>query len=96
MPGVGDKTAASLITTYGSLPGLLEALDAGDKAMPPGARTKLAAARDYLAVGPRVVAVAYDVPLPAYDDATPATPKDPDRVVELSERWGLDSPSTGC
>jgi hypothetical protein len=49
------------------------------------------AARDCLAA-PRVVAVAHDVPLPAYDDAIPATPKDPDRVVELSERWGLDRP----
>ena len=41
--GVGDKTAAALITKYGSLPALLEALDAGDDAMPAGARTKLAA-----------------------------------------------------
>ena len=44
-PGVGDKTAAALITKYGSLPALLDALDAGDTAMPAGARTKLAARR---------------------------------------------------
>ncbi len=90
--GIGDKTAAALITKYGSLTGLLAALDAGDKGMPPGARTKLEAGRDYLAVAPRVVAVAHDVPLPSYDDVIPATPRDPDRVVELSERWALDSP----
>ncbi|MDQ1598682.1 MAG: hypothetical protein QOD68_156, partial [Actinomycetota bacterium] len=65
--GVGDKTAAALITKYGSLTALLEALDAGDTAMPAGARTKLDASRDYLAVAPKVVAVAHDVPLPAYD-----------------------------
>ena len=56
--GVGDKTAAALITKYGSLTALLEALDAGDTAMPAGARSKLAASRDYLAVAPKVVAVA--------------------------------------
>ena len=90
--GVGDKTAAALITKYGSLPALLEALDAGDNAMPAGARTKLAASRDYLAVAPKVVAVAGDVPLPSYDDSIPASPRDPDRLVELSQQWGLDSP----
>jgi len=90
--GIGDKTAAALITKYGSLDGLLEALDAGDKGMPPGARTKLDAGRDYLAVAPKVVAVAHDVKVPAYDDLIPATPKDPDRLLELAERWALDSP----
>jgi 5'-3' exonuclease len=90
--GVGDKTAASLISTYGDLASLLAALDAGDKRMPAGARSKLEAARDYLAVAPTVVAVAKDVPLPDYDDALPAGPRDADRLVELSERWGLDSP----
>jgi 5'-3' exonuclease len=90
--GVGDKTAASLITTYGDLPALLAALDAGDKRMPAGARSKLEAARDYLTVAPAVVAVVTDVPLPDYDDAILATPRDPDGLLELSERWGLDSP----
>ncbi|MGZ4633282.1 MAG: flap endonuclease, partial [Actinomycetes bacterium] len=73
-------------------PGLLAALEAGDRAMPAGARAKLEAARDYLAVAPLVVAVARDVPLPSYDDAIPAAPRDPDRLVELSQRWGLDGP----
>jgi 5'-3' exonuclease len=90
--GIGDKTAASLITKYGDLPSLLAAADTGDRGMPAGARTKLEAARDYLAVAPKVVAVAHDAPLPTYDDAIPATPRDPDRLVELSQRWGLDSP----
>ena len=92
VPGVGDKTAAALITRYGDLPGLMAALDAGDPAMPAGARLKLDAARDYLAVAPAVVKVACDVPLPSYDDLLPRAPKDPAKLVELSERWGLDSP----
>ncbi len=89
--GIGDKTAAALITKYGSLAALLAALDAGDTGMPAGARAKLAAARDYLAVAPRVVAVAHDVPLPEHDDLIPTRPADPERLLELSERWGLDS-----
>lgn len=91
VPGVGEKTAAALVTKYGSLAGILDALAAGDTAMPPGARTKLAAARDYLVVAPVVVAVATDVPVPDYDALIPSTPADPGRLLELSARWGLDS-----
>lgn len=90
--GIGDKTAAALITKYGDLASLLAAVEAGDHAMPAGARTKLEAGRDYLAVAPMVVAVATDAPLPPYDDAILRLPRDPDRLVELSQRWGLDSP----
>ena len=89
--GIGDKTAAALITKYGSLAALLAALDAGDTGMPAGSRTKLAGGRDYLSVAPKVVAVAHDVPVPEYDDLIPSEPADPERLLELSQRWGLDS-----
>ena len=90
VPGVGEKTAAGLLTRWGSLDALLRAVD--DPSSDVGARPKLEAARDYLRVAPTVVRVALDVPLPAYDDTLPTQPKDPARLVELSERWGLDSP----
>jgi 5'-3' exonuclease len=91
VPGVGEKTAAALVTRYGSLEGILAALDDGDTGMPAGARTKLAAAREYLKVAPLVVEVARDVPVPEHDGELPSSPRDPQRLVELSERWGLDS-----
>ena len=93
MPGVGEKTAAALVTKYGSLAAIMAALDAGDTGMPAGARAKLAAAADYLEVAPVVVAVATDVPVPQLrDDARiPAEPVDAERLLELSERWGLES-----
>ncbi len=91
VPGVGEKTAAALVTKYGSLEGILAALASGDTGMPAGARTKLAAATDYLAVAPVVVAVAADAPVPAHDGAVSASPYDPERLLRLSERWGLDS-----
>jgi 5'-3' exonuclease len=91
VPGVGEKTAAALVTRYGSLEGILAALDDGDTGMPAGARTKLTAARGYLDVAPLVVGVARDVPVPAHDGTVPAAPAQPERLLELSERWGLDS-----
>jgi 5'-3' exonuclease len=93
VPGVGEKTAAALVTTYGSLAAILAALDAGDTAMPAGARARLAAARDYLEVAPVVVAVATDVPVPELRDEAriPAEPADAKRLLELSARWGLES-----
>ncbi len=92
VPGVGDKTAAALITKFGSLPALLEALDAGSAdGFPAGARTKLLGARDYLDVAMGVVEVRADAELPDYDDALPATPAHPEALTELADRYGLDS-----
>ncbi|NUP78397.1 MAG: 5'-3' exonuclease, partial [Nonomuraea sp.] len=68
VPGVGEKTAAALITRFGTLDALLAALDEGvTEGFPAGSRTRLAAARDYLAAAPAVVEVASDAPLPAAD-----------------------------
>jgi 5'-3' exonuclease len=89
VPGVGEKTAAGLISTYGSVEALLRALDAGE---PVPMSAKLRAAREYLEAAGAVVRVARDVPLPDYDDALPATARDPAALVELSERHNLDGP----
>jgi 5'-3' exonuclease len=86
--GVGDKTAAALITRFGSLQGALEAV--GDDGFPAGARRRIEAAADYLAVAPAVVAVRADVPMPEHDDRLPLAPADPEALVELSDRYGLD------
>ncbi|WP_433519830.1 5'-3' exonuclease [Nonomuraea sp. CA-143628] len=91
--GVGEKTAAALITRFGSLGALLDALDSGaTDGFPAGSRTKLAAARDYLRVAPAVVAVASDAPLPETDLTLPQKPRDPDSLVRLADQYGLDSP----
>ncbi|TDE43339.1 5'-3' exonuclease [Nonomuraea mesophila] len=91
--GVGEKTAAALITRFGSLEAMLEALDAGiTDGFPAGSRTRLTAARDYLRAAPAVVEVASDAPLPAADLTLPAKPRDPDALVRLADRHGLDTP----
>lgn len=92
VPGVGEKTAAALVTRFGSLRGILDALDEGrTDGFPAGSRAKLAAARDYLAVAPTVVRVAHDAPIPDLDITVPRKPRDPERLVALADRYGLNS-----
>ncbi|MFJ8689365.1 5'-3' exonuclease [Micromonospora wenchangensis] len=91
VPGVGEKTAARLIDRYGGLPGILAALDDPGSGFAPGLRAKLDGSRDYLAVAPKVVRVATDVPLPTLPTTLPTAPADPDRLLELAQRWNLAS-----
>ncbi|MFL6071961.1 MAG: 5'-3' exonuclease H3TH domain-containing protein [Mycobacteriales bacterium] len=91
VPGVGEKTAAALVARFGSVEGILAALDGGvTDGFPAGARTKVAAAREYLAAAPEVVRVRRDVPIPDdLDDALPGTPADPEALIALVDRWGI-------
>ncbi len=89
VPGIGEKTAASLMQRWGSVEALLAALDAGDQAVTQ--RPKLEAARDYLVAAIAVTRVRRDCPLPDFDDRLPADPAEPERLLELSDRWGVES-----
>ena len=89
VPGVGDKTAARLIMRYGGVAEILAALDDPDAGFAAGLRTKLDASRDYLGRALPVCKVALDVKLPDFDPAMPRTPKDPDALLALAERWNL-------
>lgn len=88
--GIGEKTAAKLITQFGSLQALLDAATSGDARVPLKTRLRLSDAADYLKVAPTVVRVAADAPLEqSRPDTVPSEPADPDRVAELAERWNL-------
>ncbi len=92
VPGVGEKTAAALISRFGSLAGVLEALDSGtSEGFPAGSRKRLEAARDYLAPAELVCRVVTDLPLDV-EDALPSAPRDPEALGELAARWNLGSP----
>lgn len=89
--GIGEKTAAKLITEFGSLHGLLTAAAAGK--VPTKVTSRLVDAADYLAAAPRVVRVATDADVvrSREDDRVPERPADADRLAELAGRWGLES-----
>ena len=88
--GIGDKTAAKLITQFGSLDALLEAAAEQSPDVPAKTRARLAEAAEYLAVAPQVVRVVPDSPVIfSRDDRVPAAPADPDRVADLKDRYNL-------
>ena len=89
VPGVGEKTAARLVVRYGGVDGILAALKDPESGFAPGLRGKLVAGADYLAVAPKVVQVARDIPIPPLDTALPASPREPERLIELAETWGV-------
>ncbi|HLS00010.1 MAG TPA: 5'-3' exonuclease [Mycolicibacillus parakoreensis] len=94
VPGVGEKTASKLLTTYGSLSAVLAAAADPDSAMAAGLRAKLTAAADYIAAAGPVVTVVTDAPvtLSRPTDALPHRFADPARVQALADRLGVGSP----
>ena len=92
VPGVGEKTAAALLSQYGDLAGIVAAAADPTSGMGSGVRGKVRAAHDYLTVAPKVVAVATDVSLPELDPRLIVL--DDDQVARagaLGEAWGLGS-----
>ena len=88
--GIGEKSAAELVRTFGGLEGILAALRANDPRLSPGLRRKLEAGLGYLLAAVPVVHVSLDAPVPDdLDAALPARPRDPDRVRALTKRWRL-------
>ena len=89
--GVGEKTAAALVTRFGTAEAILEAAQSGsDDGFPAGARAKVLAAEDYLSRAPAVVRVVCDIDLPKVDDRLPTKPRDPERLLALSDKWSLE------
>lgn len=88
--GIGEKTAASLLRTYGDLAGVRAA--AGDPAssMSPRLRLALREAAQYLDRAPAVVRVARDLPVPPVPDGPPRP--DVDLLAAIGAEFGLAGP----
>jgi 5'-3' exonuclease len=90
--GIGEKTAAQVVSKFGSWPELIGAVvEGGDPRMSSAVRAKMVKAADYLAVAPSVVRVAPDAPIDWTGErrALPHDPVDPDALAALVERWNL-------
>lgn len=94
VPGVGEKTAAAMLTQYGSLEAILAAAHDPTSSLPKAFRAKLLAATDYIEAAGPVVQVARDAPVEWYteDDALPRSAVKPKRVAELAAAYGLTTP----
>jgi 5'-3' exonuclease len=93
VPGVGEKTAATLLAQHGSLESILAAAHDPKSKMSKAYRAKLLAATDYIeAAGPVVkVATDADVNFSTPSDALPLAAEHPRKVAKLAEEYGVTS-----
>jgi 5'-3' exonuclease len=93
VPGIGEKTAATLLAQHRSLQQILAAAHDPKSPMARGLRAKLLAATDYIAAAGPVVRVATDAPvtLSTSTDALPLAAADPARTAGLATRLGVGS-----
>jgi 5'-3' exonuclease len=86
--GIGEKTAAKLISEYKSVTTLLEAASDDASALAPAVRKNLLASADYIAAAGRVVRTRTDAVLPSIAKL-PQHVHDPEALGQLVERWGI-------
>lgn len=93
VPGVGEKTAATLLAQHGSLERILAAAHDPKSKMAKGLRAKLLAATDYIEAAGHVVRVATDAPvkLSTPTDELPLAAAHPKRTAELATELGVGS-----
>ncbi len=93
VPGVGEKTAATLLARYGSLRDILAAAHDPSSTMSKPHRKKLLDAADYIEAAEPVVRVARDAPvtLSTDSDDLPLSAEHPRTVADLASRYGVTS-----
>jgi 5'-3' exonuclease len=87
--GIGEKTAAALISQYGDLAGVRAAAADPLTALKPAQRTRIAEAAGYLDAAPTVVRVVRDAPVGEHDDRVPREAADPVLAAALAEKFGV-------
>ena len=96
VPGIGEKTAATLLDQHDSLNQIIVAAQDPESPMAKGLRTKLLAASAYIEAAGPVVRVATDAPvtLSTRTDELPLAAVDPARTAELAAQFGVESSIT--
>lgn len=90
--GVGEKTAATLIESYGTLSEIVAAAEDTGSGMSASVRRKLLDSRDYLVRADPVVRLDHQVPVPDLDPTLPRSPVDPEGLANLTNHFNLKSP----
>lgn len=93
VPGIGEKTAATLLAQHGSLERIIAAAHDPGSRLAKAHRTKLLAASDYIDKAGPVVRVATDaeVDFSTDGDELPLAARHPRKVAELADRYGVSS-----
>lgn len=89
VPGIGDKTAAKLLSQFDTIDGILREAEQGHEALTARTRANLLEARDYVLAVRSVIAVGekIDVVAPEQQAASNAQ-----AFHDLAERWNLGKP----
>ena len=91
--GIGDKTAAALVSRFPSFDDMLLAVASdSDAGFPAGTKTKLRGSVDYLEAARVVVATRTDIAIGELDDALPTQIRDEEALLALVQRYGIASP----
>ena len=93
VPGIGEKTAATLLAQHGSLENIVAAAQDLRSKMSKAHRNKLLAATDYIEKAGPVVRVATDADIDwsTDGDTLPLAARHPRKVADLAERYGVSS-----
>jgi 5'-3' exonuclease len=94
VPGVGERTAAALVSRFGSVEAIVSAAEAGPDGFPAGVRSKILAGMDYLRVAPGVVRMRTDAPVEPVDATIPAEVANAEWLSELADTHGVRSSIT--
>jgi 5'-3' exonuclease len=89
--GIGEKTAAALVSKFGPIEDIVAAAENDEAGFPTGSKARILASLDYLSRAPGVVRIRTDAPLAVVDDALPVAVADPERLLGLTERFGIES-----
>ncbi|MCK0174351.1 5'-3' exonuclease [Mycobacterium sp. 852013-51886_SCH5428379] len=93
VPGIGEKTAATLLGQFGSLEAIVAAAQDPKSKMSKAYRKKLLAATDYIEAAEPVVRVATEAPvkMSTKTDELPLAAAHPRKVAELAGDFGVTS-----
>jgi 5'-3' exonuclease len=89
--GIGEKTAAALISRFGTLDALIAAAQAGDPGIKPAAARNILASTDYITAARKVVPVVCSLDIDLTATQLPRRPRDAEALAAFATRWGVEN-----